>query len=102
MHWIRTNTPTMLVETKEEAEEKAEEEEEESMVATSGTNLEERKKRLVVIPYIRGFTEELRRVFGGYGTPTYFKPLNTLRQLLVHPKDPVWKDKIVGPVLVQN
>ena len=28
----------------------------------------------------------------------YFKPTNTLRQLLVHPKDPVGKDKVVGPV----
>ena len=30
--------------------------------------------------------------------PTYFKSSNTLRQLLVHPKDPVGKDKVVGPV----
>ena len=27
-----------------------------------------------------------------------FKPLNNLRQLLVHPNDPVRKDKVVGPV----
>ena len=30
--------------------------------------------------------------------PTYFKSSSTLRQLLVHPKDPVGKDKVVGPV----
>ena len=58
----------------------------------------EDKKRQVIIPYIRGFSEELKRTFGGYGIPTYFKPTNTLRQLLVHPKDPVGKDKVVGPV----
>ena len=52
----------------------------------------------IVVPYIRGFSEELKTIFGGFGVPTYFKSLNTLRQLLVHPKDPVGKDKVVGPV----
>ena len=32
------------------------------------------------------------------GFATYFKPSNTLRQLLVRPKDPVGKEKVVGPV----
>ena len=58
---------------------------------------EERKKRPVVIPY-SVFSEELKSIFGGFGVPTYFKPSNTLWQLLVHPKDPVGKDKVVGPV----
>ena len=40
----------------------------------------------------------MRRVFGDFGITTYFKPTNTLRQLLVHPKDPVGKEKVVGPV----
>ena len=52
----------------------------------------------MIIPYIRGFSKELKRAFGGYGIRAYFKPTNTLRQLLVHPKDPVGKDKVVGPV----
>ena len=64
---------------------------------TTGVKRED-KKRPVIIPYIRGFSEELKRTFGGYGIPTYFKPTNTLHQLLVHPKDPVGKDKVVGPV----
>ena len=37
-------------------------------------------------------------MFGGYGIPTYFKPTNTLRQLLIHSKDSMGKDKVVGPV----
>ena len=43
-------------------------------------------------------SEELRRVFGRYEIPAYFKPTNTLRQLLVRPKDPIEKDKVVGPI----
>ena len=59
---------------------------------------EKAKKIPVVIPYIKGFSEQIRRVFGRYGTPTYFKSTNTLRQLLVKPKDPVSKANVVEPV----
>jgi hypothetical protein len=52
----------------------------------------------VVLPYIRGFSEQLRRVFKHYNIPAFFKPSNTLRQLLVRPKDKLDKDKVVGPV----
>ena len=83
----------MLAETREEVKEIRREEE-----LTSGAKREERKKRPVINPYIRGFSEELKRIFGGFGVPTYFRPSNTLRQLFAHPKDPVRKDKVVGPV----
>ena len=83
----------LLADTREDVKENTREE-----VLTSGVKSEERKKRPVVVPYIRGFSEELKRIFGGFGVPTYFKSSNTLRQLLVHPKDPVGKDKVVGPV----
>ena len=49
-------------------------------------------------PYIKGFSEQIRRVLGKYGIPTYFKPTNTLRQLLVEPKDIVDKENAVEPV----
>ncbi len=52
----------------------------------------------IVIPYIKGVSEELRRVFKRYEVPTYFKPTNTLRQLLVRPKDKLKKERVVGPV----
>ena len=59
----------------------------------------ERKRKFpVTLPYVKGMSEELRRVFSRYGTPAYFKPTNTLRQLLVRPKDPIEKEKVVGPV----
>ena len=56
------------------------------------------KKPHIVIPYIRGVSEKLRHVYQQFGIPTYFKPNNTLRQILVRPKDTLSKDKIVGPV----
>ena len=86
----------MLAETREEIKEKKREGKEATMVITGAKK--EDKKRPAIIPYIRGFSEELKPTFGGYGIPTYFKPTNTLRQLLVHPKDPVGKDKVVGLV----
>ena len=56
------------------------------------------KKIPVVIPYIKGFSEQIRQVFGKYGIPTYFKLTNSLRQVFVKPKDPVDKENVVGPV----
>ena len=41
------------------------------------------------IPYIRGTSEAIRRIFSPLGIRTTFCPTNTLRRLLVHPKDPV-------------
>ena len=43
----------------------------------------------VVLPYMRGTSESLRRVFEKAGVRTFFKPIGTLRQSLVSPKDPI-------------
>ena len=51
-----------------------------------------------MIPYVKGFLEQIRQVFRKYGIPTYFKPTNALRLLLVKPKDPVRKENMVGLV----
>ena len=51
----------------------------------------------VIIVYIRGFAEELKRTFGGFGVLTYFKHSNILQQLLVHPKDPCRERQIGWP-----
>ncbi len=47
-----------------------------------------KRKFPVVIPYI----------FKRYEVHFYFKPTNTLRQLLVRPKDKLKKERVVGPV----
>jgi len=52
------------------------------------------KRRNVTIPYVSGLSEKLRRIFGQHQIPVSFKPSNTLRQKLVHPKDKTSKDKL--------
>nr|XP_054759677.1 uncharacterized protein LOC129265754 [Lytechinus pictus] len=47
----------------------------------------------VSVPYVSGLSEKIRRILSSYRIPVYFKPTNTLRQKLVHPKDKVPKDK---------
>ena len=39
------------------------------------------------LPYIRGVSEQLACIYKQHGVNTFFKPINTLREILVHPKD---------------
>ena len=43
----------------------------------------------VVLPYIQGQSESIRRILQQLDIRTIFKPTLTLRQILSHPKDPV-------------
>jgi len=52
----------------------------------------------VPLPYVQGVSEQLARVFKKQGVGTYHKPFNTIRQQLVHPKDPTAKEKKCGVV----
>lgn len=56
------------------------------------------KKFPVVISYLKSVSKNLRGVFNQHGVPLFFKPSNTLRQLLVRAKDKIQKEKMVGPM----
>ena len=51
-----------------------------------------------MISYVKGVSEQVRKVMRGYGVKVYFKPTNTLRQILVWLKDKVIKERVVSPV----
>ncbi len=44
-------------------------------------------KGMVVIPYVEGVSEKIQRVFKKYNINTAMRPTNTLKSILVHPKD---------------
>lgn len=51
------------------------------------------KRNHVVIPYLSGVSEKLRRIFNKHHILVLFKPSNTLGRKLVHPKDRTSKHK---------
>ena len=53
----------------------------------------QKSKGLVVIPYVKGLSEAMDRVFRKHGIFTAMRPHCTLRNLLVHPKDKTEKHK---------
>ena len=56
-----------------------------------------KKKYAVVLLFVRIISEQyLMRVFRSFNISAYFKPTNTLWQLLVWPKDKVETVKVVG------
>ena len=56
------------------------------------------KKPIVELPYIKGMSEQIMRVFKQYDIKAYFKPVHTLHQLLVRQKDQILKERVFGPV----
>ena len=62
-------------------------------------DLDEQKKRYpVVMPYMKGVSEQLRRVMKGYRLKVYFNHTNALRELLVRMKDKGIKESVLYPV----
>ena len=59
---------------------------------------DKKKQPPIGIPYIKGISEPVQRIFNKYGVTIYHKPINTMRQLLVHPKDKTGKEKKTGVI----
>ena len=55
--------------------------------------VEQRPKATLILPYISNLSEAIRRVLTPLDIQVVFRPLMTLRQLLVHPKDRVPMDE---------
>ena len=43
----------------------------------------------VVIPYIKGLSEQYRCILVKYSVRVFFKGTSTIKSLLMHPKDPI-------------
>ena len=56
------------------------------------TNQETTKESFVTVPFIQGLSEEFRRILRDTKVQIIFKGCNTLKILLMHPKDniPTW------------
>ena len=46
-----------------------------------------RARTSIDLPYIHGTSEKLARIFRAHDVGVYHRPINTIRSLLVHPKD---------------
>ena len=55
-------------------------------------NININKKFYIVVSYVKGLSESCKNICRRHGTEMHFKGANTIRQLLVHPKD---KDNIL-------
>ncbi|XP_072039422.1 uncharacterized protein [Amphiura filiformis] len=54
---------------------------------TKHSNSNSGRTASATIPYHGDLSEKLKRIFREYNITTHFKPVNTIRQALVHPKD---------------
>ena len=57
-----------------------------------------RRQHAIGLPYISKLSEQVARIFKSYNIPVYHKPINTLRSLLVYPKDRTAKAAKCGVV----
>ena len=46
-----------------------------------------KSRGMVVIPYVEGVSEKIKRIYSKHGIHTAMRPTNTLKSILVHPKD---------------
>ena len=56
------------------------------------------KNIFTTLPYVEGLSEKLKRAFASAGVNTSFKPLTTLRKVLVSPKDKTALEKQSGVI----
>ena len=62
------------------------------------TKKKEKNKAHVIIPYVQGTSERMKRVFKQHKIGTTFRPKNKISQMIVHPKDQICKEEKCGVV----
>jgi hypothetical protein len=72
--------------------------EEKKKKVKSTAEKKEKNKGHVTIPYVKGTSERLRRVFKSHRIGTSFRPINKISQLIIHPKDKILKEEKCGVV----
>ena len=67
---------------------------------TTTTSSQDRPKinTPIALPYIKDLSDNIQRLFKQYNIPSYHKPFNTIRSLLVKPKDKTPKESQCGTV----
>ena len=56
----------------------------------------EQTKGHVILPYVKGLSERISKSMRSQGITTSFRPQNTIRNILVHPKDKIASDCTCG------
>ena len=64
----------------------------------ASTNKGNTRPPSIGLPYVQGLSERLSKTFRQHGVSVYHKPVNTLRSILVHPKDKTPKYKKCGVI----
>ena len=73
--------------------------------AKKAKNTRGNHKGMVVVPYVKGLSEEFARILKSYGITTANRPYRTLRNFVVYPKDKVKdeeKTKLIYRVPCKN
>ena len=70
----------------------------ESMTPSGPNNCQDPPKITTSIPYFEGLSDDISQICRKFNICTFFRPVTTIRKLLVHPKDPILAEKRSGVV----
>ena len=59
---------------------------------------EHQRKIMIALPYVSTVSHQLQRVFKRYGATAYHKPTNTIRSMIVRPKDSTETSRKTGVI----
>ena len=71
---------------------------------TNNNVIKQNQRPYMVVPYHKGLSESLKKICGKHGVQVYFKGGNTIKSLLMAPKDqdPILKKSVAGLIVMRN